>query len=96
LSLQNLPKNLSGKGLKKPYQKKAKIFTPKNVQKNDMLRKKNPIRKRVVKKAYHEKAKIFTFFHFSKNYSQHVFEKLGDVLRIIFFFEKKINKKRKF
>jgi hypothetical protein len=61
---RNLPKNLSGKGLKKPYQEKAKIFTPKNVQKNDMLRKKNPIRKRVAKKTYQEKAKIFTFFPF--------------------------------
>jgi hypothetical protein len=57
-----LQKNISGKGLKKTYQEKVKIFTPKMCKKNDMLRKKNHIRKRVAKKTYQEKAKIFTFF----------------------------------
>jgi hypothetical protein len=65
-----LQKNLSGKGLKKTYQEKAKIFTPKMCKKNDMLRKKNHIRNRFAKKTYQEMAKIFSFFPvFSKLFS---------------------------
>jgi hypothetical protein len=51
--MKRVEKNISGKG---------KNLHAKNVQKNDMLRKKNHIRKRVAKKTYQEKAKIFTFF----------------------------------
>jgi hypothetical protein len=70
LNLNFYQKNISGKGLKKTYQEKTKIFTPKMCKKNDMLRKKNHIRKRVAKKTYQEKAKIFTFFPvFSKLFS---------------------------
>ena len=93
----SLPHNFAKKHIRKRVEKnisgKGKNLHVKNVQKNDMLRKKNHIRKRVAKKTYQEKAKIFTFF---ENYSQHVFEKSGDVLRIIFFFEKKYIKKNFF
>jgi hypothetical protein len=65
-------------------------------KKNDMLRKKKHIRKRVAKKTYQEKAKIFTFFpFFSKLFSARL-SKIGGRAENNFFFRKKNQQEKKF